>query len=33
VEKECVGFIEVKLKDRVAEGLDRVRLFGTILFC
>jgi hypothetical protein len=26
-----VGFIEENLKERVAEGLDGVRLFGTIL--
>jgi hypothetical protein len=30
-EKERVGFIEGKLKERVAKGLDGVRLFGTIL--
>jgi hypothetical protein len=29
-EEERVGFIEAKLKDHVAEGLDGVRLFSTI---
>jgi hypothetical protein len=31
VEKEHMGFIKGKLKDRIAKGFDRVQLFGTIL--